>query len=497
MHKSLLSSLLCVALLGYFLVTPRVAFVQVEDQLEDFIFFKELIYTKEGKLDLNQPKDSIDAAFNRLENSLKKELSLFDQYKLYAFTIAKLSSGHTQIHPSEELRNYWFAQDESLPFDYYVVGNRLVVSRTLPSDLNEGEQQVVPAGAELLSINGKNLDQMMADIAPYLSSDEDQIEFKYFQAALMFEFFRNLAEPNNESDSADVVYATTLDTFNVRVALSNPPSATIYDRMRVLSNQYGKLSWDQGRFKILDDEYAYFRFKTFDNCGGRKYDHFLKTSFKEIKTRDIDKLIVDLRGNTGGQMQYEFMRYIVGGDVFLGKYIVEKPYRRSDKKFFKKTAALRGHKRLSKAQEREIRKRKFNDGKIITEDVSKDLQFDGNIVVITDYGTFSAASMLACHLKLLANASIIGATPGGTYYIGNAGAILSVLPNSGFEVYVNPNSFYSQISEEEKTLEIKSPDVEIETEITISKKRDLYFIKEAQRQFDRLIKSKNIPNEEN
>lgn len=481
--------------LGWFWILSGTSYAQIESQLEDFNFLKDLIYTKEGRLDLNQPKDSIDAAFDRLEDSLQIERSMFDQYRLYAMTISKLSSGHTQIHPSDDLRNKWYEQEASLPFDYYMVGNRLIVSRTSPDDLKEGEVQAVPAGAELISIDGRNLHEMMGDISPYLSSDENEVEFKYFQAALMFEFFRNLATPSLARSVIPVSYKKGDDTISVDVKLSKPPSRTIYNRMRVLSNRYSKLSWDQGRFKILENEYGYFRFKSFDNCGGRRYNHFLKTSFKEIKDRGIDRLIVDVRGNTGGQMQYEFMSYIVGGDVLLGKYIVEKPYRRSDKRFFKKSASFRGHKRLTKFQTRDLRKNKFNDGKIVTDDISSDLIFKGDIVVITDYGTFSAASMLACHLKLLAGAFVIGSRPGGTYYTGNAGSILSYLPNSQFEVYVNPNSFYSQIHDQEKSDIIKNPDLEIDPNIINTKRRDQYFINEAKKQFDQLIKANENADE--
>ena len=95
-------------------------------------------------------------------------------------------------------------------------------------------------------------------------------------------------------------------------------------------------------------------------------------------------------------------------------------------------------------------------------------KFKGNLVVITDEGTFSAASILACQLKTLAKAKIVGTTAGGSFYAGNAGSLELVLKKSKLTIQLNPN-FFSTHLYPASTIdsEIKNPDLETfsETEI--------------------------------
>ena len=89
------------------------------------------------------------------------------------------------------------------------------------------------------------------------------------------------------------------------------------------------------------------------------------------------------------------------------------------------------------------RKGKFNNGTVLSESVDVSLIYEGEIVLITDEGTFSSAAILACYLKSMKNAKIIGQRAGGSFYRGNAGTITLKLPHSKLQIFVNPNTFYS------------------------------------------------------
>lgn len=459
----------------------------MDEQLVDFDVFNSTILQKEGRIDLHIPESTFQFELQQLGGALQSKKSLLEQYKLFSSTLAKIGCGHTQIYPNKNVLREWLAERKSLPFDYYLIGKKLFVSKTDPldaSDINAGKssyerKKKIDSNSEIISIDELSVEQMMVKMGDYISSDEGLIEFKYHQAAQLFEFYRHLAFPLDK-DSIAVRYVDQSDTLLQYFQLGGAPVHTMNNRIYAASAIYREEDASIGKFKIIKSEYGYFRFKSFVANYGKEYDQFLHESFTKLKKSKVKKLVIDLRGNTGGVMQYNFMKYILGSDVELGRYVVEKPRTKKDSKFIKKRKVdYVKHKRMSKKQRRLVRSGRFNNGIVKTGYVDTSLVFDGQIVVITDEGTFSSAAMLTCHLKSLANAKIVGRTPGGSFYKGNAGTLEVELPKSGFTFYVNPNTFYSHLSVDGDPRKIKTPDVELNPGFMSSKEFDAYYFKAA------------------
>ncbi|MDX2362085.1 MAG: S41 family peptidase [Crocinitomicaceae bacterium] len=462
----------------------------VRDQQKDFAVFKSVLLKKEGRLDLHGPSSEVLNHLERVETLFKTELSPLDQFKYYASTLSLIQCGHTQIHPTKDVLREWLATRNSLPIDFYLIGKRLIVNKRLGDDdsyVHDGKssyEQVknIQAGAEILMIDGLTVPQMMEEISPYMSSDENSIDFKYFQASQLFDFYRHMASPFTK-DSVVVQYVYGADTSEIYFATGTAPVLTMNARLKKNEEEFKIQESNFGSFKIAQ-KCGYFRFESFKIAHGKNYDAFLEQSFKKLKLKKIDKLIVDLRGNTGGAMQYSFMRYIVGEGVTLGRYVIEKPKSGIENGHLKKmNSDYLKHKRMSRIQRRMIRKENFNDGIIQTKMVDESLIFDGEIVVITDEGTFSSAAILACHLKTMADAKIIGRTAGGSFYAGNAGTLLLELPKSKMKMFVNPNTFYSHLPQVEDPLAIKQPDIELHPLIVKKRDQDQYYFKQAKNAF--------------
>jgi hypothetical protein len=179
-------------------------------------------------------------------------------------------------------------------------------------------------------------------------------------------------------------------------------------------------------------------------------------------------------------MQYGFIKYFVNGGVDIGRYVVAKPFKGLNNKYIKKAnMPFIQHAFLSWSQKRSVNNGTFNDGRVKTSYVDDDLKYKGKITVITDEGTFSSAAILACHLKTLAGAKIVGRPSGGSFYAGNAGTLLVKLPESGLLISVNPNTFYSHLPPVSNPLEIRQPDAYLDTLILSDKERNKFYFKEA------------------
>ncbi len=464
----------------------------VSGQLKDFEVFKKVLTEKEGRLDLNIPIDSMDFYLDQLRNQLSRDQSPLEEYREFSRALAKIQCGHTQIHPTKAVLKEWLASRNSLPFDFIIQGKKLYTNKLLAQDKpfisigksNEELKKKIKAFTEIISIDHKTMDQMISEISPFISSDENGLEFKYFQVAQLFEFYRHMSSPFTE-DSIEVRYLSGIDTIVMYFQPGTAPVNTMNLRLKKMSDQFAVDEKNIGTFQIVRSKIGYFRFKSFKSSYGRDYEFFLEKSFKRIKSKGIKKVIIDVRGNTGGAMQYSLMRYFVGKDVVLGRYVVEKPKNLFEDRHIKKLSRdYFKHHRMSHVQKRRNRRGQFNNGEVVTPTVNEDLIFEGEIIVITDEGSFSSASMLACHLKTLANAKIVGRTAGGSFYCGNAGSLTVQLPSSKLKLFVNPNAFYSHLRQAEDPRIIKQPDVILSPEYLKDSKIDDYYLKEGIRAFD-------------
>lgn len=464
----------------------------ISSQLKDFEVFKNVITQKEGRLDLHTSIDSIQFHLEALKDNLSKDKSDLEQYKAYSFTLSKIQCGHTQIHPTKAVMRDWLSARNSLPLDYLIQGKKLYSNKLLPQDnqfIHDGKSKSerakkIKSFSEIVSIDGKSLHEMMLEISPYISSDEDGIDFKYFQVAQLFEFYRHMSQPF-QKDSIYVRYIESKDTLGIYFKTGTSPVNTMNLRLKQMSDAFAIKEKNIGSFEIVRSNVGYFRFESFKKSYGPGYELFLDASFKKIRDKKIEKLIIDLRGNTGGAMQYSFMRYFVGEDTVLGRYVVEKPKKGFEDRHIRKwNFDYYKHIRMSRVQKRKSRRGVFDAGEIRTKSVKDDLRFDGDIVVVTDEGTFSAASILACHLKTLCNAQIIGRTAGGSFYQGNAGSLIAQLPNSGFKLFVNPNTFYSHLTDIADPIAIKQPDIDLNPGYLKPRKMDDYYLKAAIHAFD-------------
>jgi len=462
---------------------------RIGQQKEDGEILINILKSKEGIIDLNTSSDSLNYYFNSLNQQLSTKKTYLELFKLFSSTISKLQSGHTQLFPSKNAFREWVYQRKSLPFDYVLVGKKLFVNEIVKEDekiVNLGIPKEliksIPKNSEIIAIDHLTVPEMMEKIGEYISSDENGVDFKYFQAAQLFEFYRNIATQGK--DSVEVIYSEKKDTSRMYFKTGIPPVKTINKRLKEYIDLQKKNQKDIGKFSIIKNKYACFKFVSFAECRGKKYEKFLEKSFEEIKKKKIEKLIVDVRGNNGGQMQFSFLRYILGSDVYLGKYQVNKPFKRFQNQHISKlNEDFRNYKTLSRKHKKY--KRKFSDfeGQIKTAKMEEEFIFKGKIIVITDQGSFSAASMLACHLKTLANAKIVGETAGGSFYCGNAGTLHVKLPYTNFKMTVNPNTFYSQLERVENSQLIKIPDLIIHPITPKMTKKDDWFINKACKAF--------------
>ncbi len=188
---------------------------------------------------------------------------------------------------------------------------------------------------------------------------------------------------------------------------------------------------------------AILTLKTFDpraiRSGKQQFNKFITQSFWKIAQLRPEQLIIDIRGNEGGNSFYP--------EVLIGLLSTEPYhlYRNMEIRY----RSMRGKAQLLKVKNRKSYKRLEKHGipskngnlsmSLFTDKLlgSHPLAYAGNVYVMVDGGTYSAASELACYLKQHVEAIVVGTETGGTCDPITAGLYGDVeLANTGIVVHI-------------------------------------------------------------
>jgi hypothetical protein len=442
---------------------------EMRQQQKDFTVFKKGIFLIEAKIDRHVAMDSIQRVFAATELEFStKVLSPTEEYKLYAKCINLVQSGHTQVSPTRAVIRDYVVLGKSLPFDMVVVNKHVYVNgyagdakKKPKGSAKRNKSQEIPKGAEIIAIDEMTIPEWMEKIGEFISSDEDDPAFEYVIAGQAFDFFRFLATEEHKN-YLEVDYVVKNDTIRESVRLGYAPLKLMEERFKADEKQFDKDKKSFGKFKFIGNV-GYFRFPSFNDNHGKLYSEFLKKSFKKIrKKKGVETIIIDVRGNHGGNIQTELLSYFVSEPQVVGNYNIEKRLKRKERRHIKKnTEEFRRYKHNMREFKRFERKHPQFNGQVVTYPIDTALIFRGNVIVLTDEGTFSAASLLASQMKTLCNAQIMGSRAGGSYYACNAGTLKFTLPHSKITFILNPNVCASTLSTTSIDPDIKNVDVEI------------------------------------
>lgn len=443
----------------------------IKRQQKDFTIFKTTLFEVEAKPFRHIAEDSLNYFLTNLETKLGSEvISTKEQFLNYSQIIQKIQSGHTSVQPNKKTFGQWIRERNSLPVDVKLVGKKLYTLNDY--DLYPPEQMKKLSGkdkkknhvvkyTEIVRIDGVSIEQWMDRIGKYVSADEDFIDFKYFAIKDLFEFYRSFAV-TEKKDSVKIDIIKRRDTSSLILKLNYPPLEDINKRFKEDKKKEKERKKDRGEFKMLTSKIACFKFNTFAESEGKKYTKFLNESFKKINDKEIEKLVIDLRGNLGGVIQLELLRHFQfkNDKDIVGSYTVLNRNKPTYMKHIKRDENYRKNKKAIR-KFKKMEKRGFN-GTITEEHLTQTgTLYNGKIVVLTDGGSFSAASLLASQLKDLCDAKIVGTCSGGSFHEGVSGTYKLKLPNSKILIYFNPNYYTSSLNVDSINHDVKKPDIEL------------------------------------
>ncbi len=388
-------------------------------------------------------KAQMEGHFAALRDEFARDRTLTEAYLAFSQFLAKLQCGHTYANFSNQSKGVaqeLFSGKNRVPFCFRWITGKMVVTRDL------SPEPTIKPGTEILSINGIRASDILAKLMTVGRADGANDAKRVASLEVIgrgryeaFDVFLPLFFPAITTEmELQVLEPGSLRPISVRVAAQ--------DQVLRMAKVEGKAStkaeveplW---KFEQLDDGIACLRMSTWALYNSKwDWQSFLDRGMDDLIEKRVPALIVDLRGNEGGQdVGKALIARIITREVRNNRYLRYTRYRTMPEAFNPYLKTWDNSFRdwgESAREDRDgfFRMTKYDDGKgdVIA---PKGKRYEGRIVVLTDASNSSATFQFAQLVKENKLALLVGQTTGGNQRGINGGAFFFLnLPKSKIEV---------------------------------------------------------------
>lgn len=397
---------------------------------EDFQIARQSLEEGQSGLYRYTKKADLARIFDLAEKSLDHPMDFYEFYRVIMPTIAAIKSGHTTVATPAPIQEETEAQPW-LPFDVKVLDSKAYIFR----DYARGGSL---AGKQILSINGVPTARVLSTMLAAVSKDGDIQTSRQREVSHYFGW--DLITLLELRAPYEVVLQDSGSTQTAKVQVAGLK----HEDMEKLSKTY--YPQDQPRkdfadLKFLDD--GQVAVMTYSLFGGYVDEGtaFMKSSFEAIRSKGSRALILDLRGNPGGED-------LLGALLF--SYLSEAPFKYSDDIFVNRWTGTFNFAKYTDPH-RDLRvpdgvAELRVDGKAHITLASEPLlgiqqpskpAFTGPLYILIDGGCFSTTSDFLAVADFHHRGTFIGEESGGGYYGSTSGDSARItLPNTKMGLFI-------------------------------------------------------------
>jgi hypothetical protein len=390
-----------------------------------------------------QTEKEFEDNYATLKNSISRPMTEMEFHTLINPFIGNIKCGHTDLELSETFFNFFETKARFFPFRIRIIDSKIYVIKNYATD------STIAAGSEITTINGISADSILRALQPTQWADGDAKSYQRMARYFQFSLLRVFDYPDK--------YVLTIIAPNGNSRLIECEALNYETASKNASKRYPSnpnVKHEPFKFRLIDSlNTGVMRIDGFE---GKGYEKFLANSFETLKNNGVKNLIIDLRGNSGGEDSYGRLLY---------SYIALKDYKFYDRlevtmddpndtifKYGKVPGEYISLKTLHACKIRETEKGKYDLKNQVSENLSekpfkphKD-NFTGNVFVLVDDGSCSGTAEFSAITSYNKRAKFIGRETGGGY-CGNSsgGFFLLTLPKTGIGMSIPLIKYYMAV----------------------------------------------------
>jgi hypothetical protein len=267
-------------------------------------------------------RQELDRRFERLYEACSRPMTAREFHRLLLPVVVSLHHGHTTLsQPAPGIGYRLRSLDQTgrfLPFALRVLNNRLFIVTDLRSDAGS------LAGAEILRIDGRPVRALLEVMRGCVSAEGENDTFKTYQlgSGYQFHYLLDLLYGPSQDYRLEIAPLSKGSRAVRRVAVAARSPRKMVERFRERTGRDLDSFPNALRFELLGGGTALLTVSSFYEGlikpGEPGFEPFLAATFKTVKASGIRDLIIDLRGNEGGNSTYPPLLY---------SYLTDKPFR--------------------------------------------------------------------------------------------------------------------------------------------------------------------------
>jgi len=282
-----------------------------ENLQEDFQLLRTELLKYHPDLDLYTSHEELDALASDILKNLNREMSVLDFYREMRPFVSAIRNGHTSLIYPQSFYDRFDGDGLRLPFSMYPYNDSLYVL------IDASDEYVIKEGATILSINNKSFQQLYEDGRNFFPTDGYNVNWPDWRMARNISLYFALAYGSPSTYNIDYI-----DQDGVR----RSSQIKAIDKKRSFENlNDGRVYYknkNEGLRLSIDGDIAILTIPSFFPKSERRFANELRKHFATMENQNIDKLIIDVRGNGGGYFESasEVLKYLISDPIQPFKY---------------------------------------------------------------------------------------------------------------------------------------------------------------------------------
>ena len=341
---------------------------------------------------------ALDSLIAQQRSLIDRPLDQLSFYKVLSPVFHAVKDGHTKLLLPIKSHEKILGQKGMFPYDVWISDDqRMYITGGSLDDV------VAPEGSEITAIEGMSIPDFIATASPYVAYENDA--FRYGRIAdniswlitLTFDFQDVLT-----IEMSDEIHQVEMIPYKKWKRKTKKTFRKDQKRLEKLENN---------EYKNLGNQIGYLKIHQFGSYDINKYIDHMEEIFAQINREEVATLIIDLRDNAGGDPRYV--------EAFIHN-ISDIPFCRTEMMYQLKKGRPNSYYRMLRSGEEGLVQRApnhmifFGDEEAHREPITFENEFSGEIYVLVNGQSYSAAAAMAAVMKCYDLGTIVGSETGGT-----------------------------------------------------------------------------------